>query len=109
MTCERNFSTALLAVVFLNEAEDRAAKHDGKHNAGIDPFPHDAGDNRSKDEDQDQRAFELTQQQAQGGGLLLRLIVLSPYCFRRLSASAGWRPSLEVCSAERSCSMVRDQ
>ena len=32
------------------------------------------------------------------------LIVFSPYCLRRCSASAGWRPLLVVRSAERSCS-----
>ena len=32
-----------------------------------------------------------------------------PDCFRRCSASAGWRPSLEAFRAEKSCSGARLQ
>jgi hypothetical protein len=36
-------------------------------------------------------------------------IVFNLYCYRRCSASAGWRPLLEACSAEKSCSGARIQ
>ena len=53
MTCERSFSTALLALYSCTKPRIGAAEHDGQHDAGIDPFPNDGGDDRRKDQDED--------------------------------------------------------
>ena len=58
--------------MLLHEAERRAAKYYSQHDRGIWPFPCDDGNNRRKDQNQNQRAFELVQKQRECGGLASR-------------------------------------
>lgn len=57
--------------VFLEEAEHRAAEDDDQDDPGVHPFPDEQGDGGGGDQDQQQRAAELGQEQADGGGLRL--------------------------------------
>ena len=52
--------------VLLIETEQRAAEHDRQNDACVHPFPQCQRNCRAEDENEDERAFELPQQQAQG-------------------------------------------
>ena len=66
--------------VFLDEAEDRAAEHDGQYDARVDPFGGHQRNRRREDQDQYQRTLELVREQSQRARLLL--------CIERVGAVA---------------------
>ena len=95
VTCERSFSTALLARYSCTKPSIVLPSTTASTMTGIGPLPDDGGDNRGEDEDENQRAFELAQEQPQRGGLLLGSERVQPVLLqtllgvRRLEAVAG--------------------
>jgi hypothetical protein len=59
--CER-----LLRSVLLHEPKQRVQEHNGQDGAGIDPFPEQARDDGSRDQDPDDHAGELRQEDTPG-------------------------------------------
>lgn len=55
-------SSSTASTVFLNETGHRTAQHDGKDDARTDPFLENQRNRGAEGKDQDQRAFELPQQ-----------------------------------------------
>jgi hypothetical protein len=56
---------------FLHEAQEGAAQYDGQHDDSVRPLADKTGDNRGKNKDENEGAFELVQQETEGSGLLL--------------------------------------
>ena len=84
MTCERSFSTALLARYSCTKPSIVLPSTTASTMLASVHSPTMSGDNRGKDEDQNQRAFELAQQQPQGGGLLLCFNCVQPVLLQTL-------------------------
>ena len=84
--------------VLLREAEKGAAHHDGEDDRGVHPLADEQGHEGAEDENEDERAFELAQEQPKGGdlGLLFHRVgamaLPPPSRFRRGQALGDARP-----------------
>ena len=75
------FLDGVAGPIFLHKAEHRAAEDHGQHDAGVDPLAQKGGNNRGEDQDQNERAFELAQQQPERRGLPLGFNRVWPVLF----------------------------